>query len=401
MALVRVVDYLANPGGGCRFVAEMLRAFREVTDARFEVVSHGPGFERYRRLLDPAIPVMDQPPSNARRAFPPWSSVRGAAVAQALLGLPDFHFDVPPAALQACDVVWFPWSHRHRLPSRPDARAIATFHDCISLEFPGVLRERFRRDEIETTRRWLTSSTARLVLTSNATAAAIGRLFPEFKGSPSVVPLSSKHDPPPSDGPATWPFSGGRYLLCPVNISPHKNLETLLEGFADWGAKVPLVITGPGTDLRNRFNPRERLLRRVISRRGLVQGRDVFTMGYVTDREYYSILDRAWALAMPTLAEGGGSFPVLEAIERGIPVVSSDVPVMREMAERWNARLIWFDARSRSATADTLSLLERDYEDLRRAAAAQVPLLLQRSWQQVAFEYASVMNIADPKRPSA
>jgi glycosyltransferase involved in cell wall biosynthesis len=391
--LVRVVEYVASAGGGHRFVAEMLGAFRRVTTARFEVVSHGQAFRTYERLLGSEFPVRDLAPVNAFRVRPPWAGKPGARLLNAILGTADFHFDVPDVAFEGCDLVWFPWVHRHRATGKHPERTFATFHDCTSIDFPGILSERWRRDETVTTRGWLASS-ARIIVTSNATISTMDRLFSSVHPRPTVVPLSSKHDrPAPSERPRTWPFSDRPYLLCPTNITPHKNLEGLLEGFATWGAKVPLVITGSGTDLRDLASPRQRQLRQVIERRGLVRDRDLFTLGYVSDADYYAILDGAWALAMPTLAEGGGSFPVMEAMEQGIPVLSSDIPVMREMGERWNGRLIWFDARSPSDIAAKLSLLESGYEEHRRLARAQVSQLLQRSWDDVAREYANIMGL--------
>lgn len=392
--LVRVVDYQANPGGGCRFVVEMLRAFRRITAARFEIVSHAHGTETYRRLVDGDVEVTDIPPRNARWMSPPWLGKPGARVLNALLRLPHFHFDVPPDVYDGCDLVWFPWLHRHRVSDDQASRSVATFHDCISLEFPGVLPEQYRRDEHVTTRRWL-ASTARIAVTSDATIATLGRIFGARKVTTSVIPLSAKHDRPPAPLAARrWPFSGGHYLLCPTNVSPHKNLETLLEGFAAWGARIPLVMTGPGTDLRDGPSPRQAALRRVIERCGLVRDRDFFALGYLDDGDYDAVLDGAWAMVIPTLAEGGGSFPALEAMERGIPVLSSDIPVMREMSVRWSGRLIWFDARRPSDLAAKLALLETGYESQRRIAQQQAPLLLPRSWDDVAREYADVMGIA-------
>jgi glycosyltransferase involved in cell wall biosynthesis len=119
----------------------------------------------------------------------------------------------------------------------------------------------------------------------------------------------------------------------------------------------------------------------------------VFTLGYLSDADYYRILDAAWALVMPTLAEGGGSFPVLEAIEQGIPVLSSNIPVMREMAERWNARLLWFDPRDPSDIAARLDALHSGYEGHLSTAREQVPRLLNRTWEDVALEYARTMGL--------
>jgi glycosyltransferase involved in cell wall biosynthesis len=385
--LVRVVDYIANPGGGCRFVVEMLRAFRRVSAARFEVVSHGRGLETYAGLLGDDFRLVDVPPSNSMRRSPPWNGIPGARLLNAVLGTPDFHVEVPAAAVADCDLAWFPWLHRHRVPAECTDRVVATLHDCIGLEFPGVLDDVARRNEFQTIQGWL-ASRARILFTSNATVSTVERLF-GTRGTAAVVPLSAKHDPVKRrEARRVRPFPGAPYLLCPTNVSPHKNLEALLDGFAAWGAHVPLVVTGPGTDLRDPRDPRQARLLSVMERRGLVRERDVFALGYVDDADYYEILDGAWALAMPTLAEGGGSFPVLEAMERGIPCVVSDIPVLREMGERWRMSPTWCDARDPRDVAAKLAALEGDYAGHLARARAQVPGLLQRGWEDVAREYA-------------
>ena len=224
MTRVRVVDYIANPGGGCRFVSEILRGFRKITDAEFEVVSHGLAFNRYTRVLAGEFPVHDLPPENAFRASPPWDGKPGASVLNAFLRLPDFHFDVPADVYEGCDLVWFPWMHRHRVAEHQPDRTFATFHDCISIEFPGVLRERFRRDEIRTTTAWLQSS-AGILVTSRATAATMGRLF--HPPAPSRTWCRSRRSTivrlhPRSRGPghsATGPISCARPTSAHTRIS--------------------------------------------------------------------------------------------------------------------------------------------------------------------------------------
>ena len=393
MTLIRVVDYVASYGGGCRFTAEMLRAFRRNSDTRFEVVSHGPGLLTYRALLGQDFPVRDLPPANAFRAVPPWAGRPGARVLNALFGTNHFHFEVPSTAFEGCDLAWLPWVQRHRLPAAQADRAIGTLHDLIYVEFPGILPEAWRRGEIETLSGWFRSS-ARLVVSSRATLASIEKLFGPILARPAVVPLSSKHDRPALPEPRpSWSFSGRPYLLCPTNIGRHKNLDVLLEAFAAWGAKVPLVVTGPWTDLKLPRNPRVRQLESLIRRLGLVVGRDLFMLGYVEDRDYYAILEGAWALVMPTLAEGGGSFPVLEAMESGIPVLSSNIPVMREMAEWSHGDLMWFDPRDPADLARQLAELEAGYPEHRARAQRQVKSLAARSWDDVARDYARLMGL--------
>lgn len=67
-----------------------------------------------------------------------------------------------------------------------------------------------------------------------------------------------------------------------------------------------------------------------IVRKGLVAGRDFYALGYIEDAEVSALVAGASALIMPSLAEGGGSYPVEEALASGVPVLCSDIPVMRE-----------------------------------------------------------------------
>ena len=108
--------------------------------------------------------------------------------------------------------------------------------------------------------------------------------------------------------------------------------------------------------------------------------RSLFGLGYLTDSDYYDLLEGAWALVMPTLAEGGGSFPVLEAMENGIPVVASDIPVMREMLDRFGGKILWFDPSDPGSLAATVAELESTYPAAKQAAVAQVGVIRPRSW---------------------
>lgn len=108
---------------------------------------------------------------------------------------------------------------------------------------------------------------------------------------------------------------------------------------------------------------------------------------------YYALLEGAWAMVMPTLAEGGGSFPVWEALLRGVPVLSSDIPVMREMLERVGGEVVWFDPLRPRSLTDSLEELERDYARLKARALSQIPQLLRRTWAEVAADYATLLRL--------
>ena len=399
--LVRIVDYVANPGGGVRFTAEMLGALLRATAHRFEIVSSGLAMARYRDLIprDDRVGFLEIAPDNAWRTRTLMPGIPGAGPLNWLLRMPSFHFDVPASVLGDCDQLWFPWLHRHRIPWRFSDRVVATLHDLISVEFRGIVPPFQRRDERETVRAWLASS-ARVVATSHATVARLTDLFGAAPGRVGVIPLSGSHARGPrARATAAFAFEERPYLLAPINLTPHKNYEVLLAGVGRWGARHPLVVTGSHTDIWSGRSLRTLRLRRLAAAAGLAQRKQLFALGYVDDATYYALLDRAWALVMPTLAEGGGSFPVWEALLSGVPVLCADIPVMREMVERIGGGVTWFDPRSAEDLARRLSEVDGDYPRIKALAVGQVGALRRRTWDDVAAEYAGVLGGPAPGSP--
>jgi glycosyltransferase involved in cell wall biosynthesis len=387
---LRVVDYVASIGGGVRFSVELIRALLPNRDLSVEIVSDDPGLRVYRDLLSDKVAVRYAEITPTRHGF---SGFRGAGRANALLGLAPGHVDVPKAAFDNCDLVWLPWLHRHRIPWSLQDKVIASLHDMTLVEFPGILDERRRKNEQETVRRWLVSS-ARIVVSSNATARTLARMFGCTLDRVRVIPLSGQHVRPQAiDNGASWPFSGSPYLICPANTTLHKNHEVLFSGVARSNVTYPLVLTGSGTDFWLSSYPRAVELRKRAEEAGLEWNRSLFGLGYLADPVYYSLLENAWALVMPTLAEGGGSFPVAEAMQTGIPVIASDIPVMREWVDRMAGRILWFDPSSSDALATTLAELDRSYSTYKTAAVEQIGTMTSRSWADVAADYAALMGI--------
>ncbi len=391
---LRIIDYAANPGGGVRFAVETTNSLARLPGTTVDVVSSGQGLAAYERLFRGrvAVRLLDIPPANARAVR--WRHYATAPVIPAIgraLGLGFcFHFDVPPSALEGADVVWLPWLHSHRLP--PGRwNVVGSLHDVILLEFRDHFGHHVANDEEETLRSWLASD-RRIVVSSEATARTLAERLGARRERLDVIPLSGRHraQADVAEPRSDWRFVRDGFLLCPANISPHKNHEVMLDALALLAERRPLVLTGPGTDLRSPFG-RARTLRARVRARGLTLGRDVIGLGYLDDREYYSLLRHARCLVMPTLAEGGGSFPVWEALFEGVPVICSDIPVMREMMERAGGDVAWFDPRSPSDLARCLSELERDYERHLHRAREQISRIRARTWDEVAGDYMSVL----------
>lgn len=396
---IRIVDYIGAEGGGLRFTGQLLMGLMASGgDYQLELVSHGAALARYRALL-PRLGVpcgfVDLPP------LKDWNT-------GGYLG-----YVLDHAAVRDCDVAWFPWMHRHRIALTLADKVVATFHDGLMFNEPCLIQvdPRAAAQEHETTRLWL-QSPARIAASSRYW---ISRLSQVFRVSPrrlTLIPISGDHEA--AGHSADAPALPAPYIVCPANISIHKNHETLMRGHALSQIGWPLVLTGSGTDLNNPNNFWFRLKRRIAVQLGLRQrlrstvlnhlaseldlkrGENFFPLGYLDEAAYDLVLENAAALVMPTLGEGGGSFPVEEAVRRGIPVICSDIPVLQEHMARIGADVLWFSPREPAALARRLAELKNHYPAIRAAAQAQVARLKSRSWRDVAADYAALLRQTPP-----
>ena len=122
------------------------------------------------------------------------------------------------------------------------------------------------------------------------------------------------------------------YLLYMGSAEPHKNLPRLIHAFR--------LVANSYHDLRlylgGRWPEKDRLrIQELIAMLHLEER--VSLLGYVDPEDKPSALANALAVVFLSLAEGFG-LPVLEGMASGVPVVASNIPVFREVAE--NAALL-------------------------------------------------------------
>ena len=144
---------------------------------------------------------------------------------------------------------------------------------------------------------------------------------------------------------------GGPYVLAIGTIEPRKDYVTLVRAMAAIWPIFPdlrLVIAGPSG-----WGRRE--LDETIADLGVADRIDL--LGYVDERTKADLLAGAEVVAYPSLYEGFG-LPVLEAMQAGVPVVSTRVGAIPEVAGR---AAILVEPRDPSALAGALlSALEDD-----------------------------------------
>jgi glycosyltransferase involved in cell wall biosynthesis len=112
-----------------------------------------------------------------------------------------------------------------------------------------------------------------------------------------------------------------RLVLCVAAKRPHKNQELLVRSLRRLPDDVRLVLVGHP-------EPYDATLRALAAEEG-VERRTTF-LDYVPDEELATLWAAASCAAFPTRGEGFG-IPVIEAMDRRVPVACSDIPVLHEV----------------------------------------------------------------------
>jgi glycosyltransferase involved in cell wall biosynthesis len=153
---------------------------------------------------------------------------------------------------------------------------------------------------------------------------------------------------------------GDRTMVLSVSAKrPHKNLMRLLEALALLPSETRPVLLVPGYP-----TPHENELRRRAAELGLEQ--EVRFLGWASDAELEGMYAAAACFVFPSLYEGFG-LPVLEAMQRGLPVACSDRGSLREVAGD-AAKL--FDPESPASIARALDELLKDPAEAERLRVA-------------------------------
>lgn len=165
------------------------------------------------------------------------------------------------------------------------------------------------------------------------------------------------------------------YLIYVGNAYPHKNLERLVLAFAKINNEkkdLQLVLVGKDDYFYKR-------LRSMVSDHGI---ENIIFLSDVDDCELDIFFHYSIASAFPSLYEGFG-LPPLEAMSKGVPVISSDHPCMREVL---GESAYFFDGEKVDAIAFAIKKIISD-DDLRQELIKKGYLQARKySWKKMAEE---------------
>jgi glycosyltransferase involved in cell wall biosynthesis len=166
------------------------------------------------------------------------------------------------------------------------------------------------------------------------------------------------------------------YVLSVATSQPHKNLGRLIESFAQMHAERPetgLVLVGGAGQAQAQ-------LADAAARAGIAEA--VSFTGWVDDRTLDAVYAGAELFVYPSLCEGFG-LPLLEAMERAVPVLSSRSTSLPEVG---GAAVEYADATSVDELACALRRLLEDPERRARLVEAGKLQFARFSWQRCARE---------------
>lgn len=282
-------------------------------------------------------------------------------------------------------------------PSTASDDVVLVVHDLAYEHLPETaphVNERWRR----LFDRWVAKA-RHVIVPSTSTKSDLVARHPIAPDRVSVVPLGvdtsavAPASPDAVDAVCRKFGVDGPYIVFIGGLEPRKNLEGLLRAFATLGPGLRLVIAGGPV----RWDPKnaDRLDQAIVELPPAMRARVVRT-GYVREREKVALLTGATLLAYPSLYEGFG-LPVLEAFAVGVPVLTSNVSSLPEVA---GDAAVMVDPYDTEAIADGIAQLVED-DDLRAMlSAAGLVRAASFPWEVTARATAAVLRRAHEEASS-
>lgn len=264
-------------------------------------------------------------------------------------------------------------------PALPGIASLTTVHDLYYDVMPHLYHRRHRL--------WWAGyclGPARMAHTiacvSQNTARDLVRFHPHLAGRTALVPGAGVLPMPAGAAPSPAP-GGEPYVLLLGNVTPNKNAGFFVEALK--------LLRAQGRPVRaihvGRDHSGELAAALAGTEPGLLEIR-----GGLDDAALDAIMRQAAALIQPSLYEGFG-LPIIEAQQRGVPVIASDIAVFREVAGDGAVFVPLTDA---GALAGAMHRMVGDAGFRQTMAAAAARNAQRYSWQASAAAAESIIEAA-------
>jgi glycosyltransferase involved in cell wall biosynthesis len=306
------------------------------------------------------------------------------------------------------DVLFIPAS---ALPLIHPKKSVVTIHDIGWRYFPRSFTW-FMRNFLEWSTKFAIRNAAGIIAVSESTKKdlikfygikanrvsvvhhgyEIGKSAKPASPDPSrSVPASTRlslggqgHADASQGGPESQSLGTGlpnKYILFLSTLQPRKNLEGLINAFKQLKIENPelphkLVVVGK---TGWKF---ESILKTIA------ENKDVIYLNYVPDRDRFAILAKANMLVLPSFYEGFG-MQILESFQAGVPVATSNVSSMPEVAGH---AALYFDPKNITEIKNAMKLILTDKSLADNLRAMGKERLKDFSWEKCARETLEVLS---------
>jgi glycosyltransferase involved in cell wall biosynthesis len=255
---------------------------------------------------------------------------------------------------------------------------VITVHDLSYFTHPEFMKTKILTGPVKWMEKRGAANATRLIASSQATADEMSRYLTFPSEKTDVVLLAGR---PSLIAPSLPEKRVDGLFIAMGQRSPYKSFETILEAWRlmDFFERPRLVITGSHGD-----DP----LVPLVEKFGLRDS--VELRGWIEEEELIELLTTATALIETTIAAGFG-MPALEAMQQGLPVIISDIPVFREVA---GPPAEFFTPADPQDLVRAISLVSADSKRRTEMSRAGLAWAARYSWQKCAVETLSTFRRA-------
>ena len=263
-------------------------------------------------------------------------------------------------------------------PSLFGAKSYAVLHDLSFITHPEFAAERNRRDLERFVPKTLKRCAGIVTVSEVSKKAIIDHYdYPANKILVTPIPPEKKYEITSDKSIRIIKGLGitRPYILFLGTLEPRKNLFGLLEAYRispELNQKYSLVLAG-GMDWK--FEDIKQKIT-LMQQSGL----SVIHCGYVDRDERAALYQEASLFTLPSHEEGFG-MPILEAMQYGVPVAISDIPVFHEVA---GSGAVYFNQNQPKSIAKTILSVLNDKSMQLSLARESEKILKRHSWQDVA-----------------
>jgi glycosyltransferase involved in cell wall biosynthesis len=259
---------------------------------------------------------------------------------------------------------------------------VTTMHDLTTLRFRNPNKNIFAFKFKQLVYRSVVKKSARksaIVITPSQfvkdEVVRYARINPE-----KVVVTHEAVDPFNESAEPIEAFEGKDFIMFNGRPFPHKNLERLVQAFAQLARKYPklkLMIAG-------KQHPSHTTYIELAKKLG-IKDRVIIT-GWITDGQLRWAMEHAKAYVYPSLSEGFG-LPPLEAMLNGAPVVASNATCIPEVC---GDAAHYFDPLDVQAMADAINEVLSDKDLRNKLITAGHEQVKKYSWRRMAEQTLAV-----------